>query len=451
MLDLVASPEREFTTILDTAEAMRVRRISSVELVTAALARIDQMNPALHAFTMVDHEGALAQARVLDHELARGGMPRPLHGVPVAIKDTVDVAGLATTGSSQALDWQPAQRDAAVVARLRAAGAVIIGKANTWELGCGTGEVQSAAAFPDARHPLGGTFFTGGSSSGSAVAVAAGLVCAAIGGDTGGSIRSPASACGIVGLKPTHGVVPLDGFLAHSATLDHAGPMTRCVQDATSILAVIGDIVPDGAPSSLHGLRLGIPAEMTERGAVLDSDVAEAFERSLVHLRAAGAQIATVTLGQDLALWREILGTIAGYESARQNAALLHKSEYLSPSVREWLDSSMRISDADYKASRATREALNASLDGAIEVVDALVMPSSFRTVPAANDEAARVAYSLSSANAVFNMSGYPAISIPNGRDRNGLPIGLQIAMPCGKDFALLHLAASIEQQLKPA
>jgi aspartyl-tRNA(Asn)/glutamyl-tRNA(Gln) amidotransferase subunit A len=446
MLDLVASPGRELATISDATAALCSRRISSAELVADTLARIDRINPTLHAFNMVDHEGALAQARVLDGQLARGMALGPLHGLPVAIKDTVDVLGLPTTGSSRALDWRPAQRDAAVVARLRAAGAVIVGKANTWELGCGTGEIQSAAAFPDARNPVDGSRFAGGSSNGSAVAVAAGLVYAAIGGDTGGSIRSPASACGIVGLKPTHGAVPLDGFLAHSATLDHAGPMTRSVLDARSVLSVIGDIAFSTAPpSSLRGMRLGISPEINE----LDADVASAFDAVLARLHAAGANVTTIAIGRDLARWRETLGVIAGYESARQNAGLLRKPDCLSPSVREWLDGSARISDADYAAALVTREILNASLDSASAEVDALIMPSSFRSVPPANDETARVAYSLSSPNAVFNMSGYPAISIPNGRDREGLPTGLQIAMPRGSDLALLHLAALIEHQIQ--
>jgi aspartyl-tRNA(Asn)/glutamyl-tRNA(Gln) amidotransferase subunit A len=448
MLGLQDASPGELATMDAAAIALRARRISVVELVSDTLDRIARLDPALHAFNTVDRDGALAAAKVLDQELARSKPRSPLHGLPVAIKDTVDVQGLPTTGSSHALDWTPARHDAAVVIRLRAAGAVIIGKANTWELGCGTGEIQTATAFPEACNPVRAGCFAGGSSSGSAAAVAAGLSYAAIGGDTGGSIRSPASACGIVGLKPTFGRVPVDGFLAHSATLDHAGPMARTVRDVAAVFAAIAEPISEDRARPLDGLRIGVPAEMTPPRVALDADVAQMFGTTLDRIRAAGARIVTVATGPDIELWRETLGTIAGYESARANAALLRRTDRLSPTVRDWLTSSNAITLTEYGAAREARVSLIHSLDSAMATVDALVMPSSFRTVPHSKDETARLAYSLASPNAVFNMSGYPAISIPNGRDRNGLPTGLQIAMPKGADVALLHLAEAIERSL---
>ena len=252
------------STIADFGSALRNGTISSASLVDECLAAVEKHEPALNAFIAVLSDDARRQARTLDAELARGIDRGPLHGIPISLKDIIDVAGVPTSAASRLRAGHRAAADAPVTARLRAAGAVFIGKCNLHELAFGTTGAESA--YGPTRNPHAPARIPGGSSSGSAVSVAAGMAWASIGTDTGGSIRIPASACGVVGLKPTHGEVSVDGVVPLAPSLDHVGPIARSVGDA-AILYRIMRADPDGgrdaAPADALRVdphpRLGIP------------------------------------------------------------------------------------------------------------------------------------------------------------------------------------------------
>ena len=247
-------------TITELARALQARAVTAEAVVERCLARIDERNGALNAFIQVFTDDAREQARAADREIAAGRYRGPLHGVPISIKDLFDVRGSATTAASRVRRNHVAGRDAAAIATLRAAGAVFIGKTNLHE--CAFGTTNEDSAFGPARHPLDETRSPGGSSGGSAASVADGMCFASMGTDTGGSIRIPSAACGLVGLKPTVGELSTDGVVPLSATLDHIGPLCRSVEDAAMVFAVLrGDRTgsPDSLPSDSRGLKLAIP------------------------------------------------------------------------------------------------------------------------------------------------------------------------------------------------
>src|SRR5712672_1568062 len=246
-------------TIQEFGQKLRAKAITSVEIVEACLARIEAGNPATNAFILVMAEEARRQAREADRELAAGRDRGPLHGVPISLKDLFDVRGVPTTAASRVREGHVAERDAPAVAHLRQAGAVFIGKTNLHEFAFGTTNEDSA--FGPARNPHDPSRSPGGSSGGSAASVASGMALASIGTDTGGSIRIPAAACGVVGLKPRHGELSTDGIVPLSHTLDHVGPLAQSVSDACLVYhALLGDAhATPPAPMPLHGLRLAVP------------------------------------------------------------------------------------------------------------------------------------------------------------------------------------------------
>src|SRR5512143_953484 len=266
---------------------------SAVDLLDASLAAIAEHGARTNAFILVDAEGARAAARVADDERRRGVARGPLHGMPISIKDLVDVAGQPTTAASRVRAEHIASHDAPVVRRLRDAGAVLIGKTNLHEFALGTTSEESA--FGAVHNPHDVSRSAGGSSGGSAAAVATGMGLASLGSDTGGSIRIPAAACGIVGLKPSLGEVPTDGVVPLSGTLDHVGPITRSVMDAAQMWAVIaGRMMPRIEVLSPSALRLGALGDYFT--ALLSSDVRAAFDEALEQLRSTGMSIESRTV-----------------------------------------------------------------------------------------------------------------------------------------------------------
>src|SRR5262245_11587459 len=276
-------------TIEEFGRRLRAKEITSAGVTDGCLARIEEANPRLNAFILVMADEARRQARELDAELAAGRDRGPLHGVPISIKDLLDVRGTATTAASKVRAGHVADRDAAAIAHLRQAGAVIVGNTNLHEFAFGTTNEESA--YGPARNPHDPSRSPGGSSGGSAASVAAGMALATIGTDTGGSIRIPAAACGIVGLKPTLGEISTDGVVPLSATLDHVGPLAQTVADAALVYhALLGDAVaPAPAPMPVKGLRLAVPRKYFCD--LLDDEVRARFEDALERLRAAGARV----------------------------------------------------------------------------------------------------------------------------------------------------------------
>lgn len=427
--------------------ALPTAELPAAERIDAAFRRIHARESTIHAFAEIDEDRARADAAAIDRERARGIDRGPLHGMPVAIKDTIDAEGFASRAACPARDGALARVDAPVVAALRRAGAIVIGKATTWELGCGVGEIQGRSTTPEAANPNDPRYFAGGSSSGSAAAIAAGFAMASLGADTGGSIRSPASACGIAGLKPSFGAVDRGGAIAHSHTLDHIGPMAATARDLIPIFAVLSGWTIPAARPGFAGAKIGIVAEGLDPAA-LDPQIGARFAEIVGVLELSGCIPAETSIGAPLDAWRQTLEVIGGYEAAPRHANLRHAAAAPSPSVLDWIERSAAIPHSAYWAALGQREKLCAGLQHAMANVDFLISPSALETVPKSADETARISYSLNSPNAVYNLSGHPAVSIPMGRDANGLPMGMQIAARRGGDFELLVFAAWLEERL---
>jgi aspartyl-tRNA(Asn)/glutamyl-tRNA(Gln) amidotransferase subunit A len=429
---------------------LRSGALSSTALVRTCLERITRFNPALNAFIAVCAERALEEAATADRELAAGRCRGLLHGMPIATKDIIDVAGLPTTAASRVRAGHHARRDAVAVARLRAAGAVIVGKTNLHEFALGTTNEDSA--FGPARNPYDPTRSPGGSSGGSAAAVAAGLCVAAVGTDTGGSIRIPAAACGIVGLKPAFDEIACKGVVPLSRSLDHVGPLARSVRDAAALYEIMrsgdGGVAPAPAPQPARYRVLG--GYFLER---LDTDVRERFARTLAQLRNAGAAIDEIELphaGEIQAIYLHIgLAEAAAYHAS----ALQRRPGDYTPPVRLRLEMGRSILAEDYVRADRGRHVLRGEVDRALETCDALLLPTLAIPAPAIGASAVAVGDATESVRSItlrltqlFNLTGHPALSLPMGATPSGLPCGLQ--MVAGRTEELLGLAAACEAQL---
>jgi aspartyl-tRNA(Asn)/glutamyl-tRNA(Gln) amidotransferase subunit A len=411
--------------------------------------RISTVNPSLNAFITVFEAEAMAQARQLDDELRVGRSRGPLHGLPVSIKDLIDVKGAPTSAASRVRQGHIAQSDATVVSRLRDAGAVIIGKCNLHEFALGTTNDESA--FGPARNPRDLARSPGGSSGGSAAAVAAGLGWASIGSDTGGSIRIPAAACGIVGLKPAFGEVPTSGVVPVSVSLDHVGPLTASVRDAWLLYGVLKGSadVPDAPPPPAQ-LRLGkLGGYFAE---VLHADVRREFANAIDRLREAGASIRDVRVARSADIAKTYIN-VALTEAFAYHARTLesHPDRY-SPGVRERLEMGRDIPADAYIEAQRVRGALRDEVDAALTHCDALVLPTLPIPAPQIGTDTVEVdgvehmvRPTMLRLTQLFNLTGHPAISLPCGDTVDGLPCGLQLVGKRLGTVELLRLALSCE------
>jgi len=424
---------------------------SAVDLVDASLAAIGEHGARTNAFVLVDEAGARAAARTVDDERRRGVDRGPLHGMPISIKDLINIAGQPTTAGSRVRADHIASRDATVVQRLRDAGAVIIGKTNLHEFALGTTSEESA--FGAVHNPHDTSRSAGGSSGGSAAAVATGMGLASIGTDTGGSIRIPAAACGVVGLKPSLGEVPIDGVVPLSITFDHVGPLTRNVADAATIWAVIANRpIPRIDAPPPNAITLGALGGYFT--ALLDADVRRAFIGAIARLRAAGVAVEPRTVqGTDTIV--EAYVNISLPEAAHWHAPTLDaRAADYQPPVRERLQRGRTISAVDYLRGRDTRDVLMRAVDAALDKCDALVLPTLPMVAPihgAAevtmdNGEKLAVRAAMLRLTQLFNMTGHPAISLPIPTE--GLPVGLQLVGRRDRTDALLDVAATCERIL---
>lgn len=394
------------------------------------LARIAARNPTLRAY--VHHDPAQVRR---DAAVARG----PLAGLGFAVKDTIDVAGQPTEANCRLRRGRIATQDAALVAALRALGAVPLGKAATWELGAGTGEVQELALAPPPLHPADPAAFVGGSSTGSAVAVAAGLADFALGGDTGGSVRCPAASCGVVGIKPSFGLLPTAGAIAHSATLDHMGLIARDAVLLARVLAALG--IPLVAPPPRP--RIALIADWHD-GA--DPDIGAAVARIATRFGALGAALSPLPAPIGMAEARDLVKRIGLPESlAAHPDVLAAPLDQVSRGLRDWLAPGAALPPEDRERAMPARARLRAAVEAILATHDAILCAGHTRLLPDAAEEAACVEYCLTSPNCVFNLTGHPALSVPTGLDRRGRPIGVQLVGRMGEDVALLGLAARLE------
>ena len=438
-------------TIVEAAAAIRRGRTTSADLIDSSLAAIDAHNAATNAFTLVDAGGARDAARRADAERRSGVDRGPLHGVPISIKDLIDVAGQPTTAGSRALDDRPpAAADALSVARLRAAGAVVIGKTNLHEFALGTTSEDSA--FGPVRHPRDGSRSAGGSSGGSAVAIATGMGLASLGSDTGGSIRIPAAACGIVGLKPTLGEVPTDGVIPLSPTLDHVGPLAACVQDAAWLWQALTDRPFAELQAPLpHAITLVRLEGYFDR---LSTEVRAAFDAALARLTEAGVTIRTAALDGAESISTTYVNLVLPEAAAWHAAILAARGPSYTPAVRSRLQSGFEIRAVDYVDALEARRRLHAAVARALNGADALVLPTLPIVAPpigapdvalsAAPGDRMTVRAAMLRLTQPFNLTGHPALSLPIAT--TGLPVGLQLAGGWGQTDRLLALAAGCEK-----
>jgi aspartyl-tRNA(Asn)/glutamyl-tRNA(Gln) amidotransferase subunit A len=442
-------------TIAQLAHLLTSREITAAAITDRCLAVIAGRNPSLNAFITVLADSARSQADRADHEIAAGRYRGALHGVPVSLKDLIDVKGSATTAASRVREGHVADADAPVVTRLREAGAVIIGKTNLHEFALGTTNEDSA--FGPARHPLDPARSPGGSSGGSAASVLAGMAFASIGTDTGGSIRIPSAACGLVGLKPNLGEISTSGIVPLSSTLDHVGPLCRSVEDAAIVYDVLRGAAPTAGQKARHieSIRLGVL-----RGyftAMLDPQVATEFEAACARVRDAGVtlQDAEVPHAGDIAptYVHIVLSEAAAYHAKTLES---HGDDY-TPNVRQRLEIGRYILAEDYVRALRGRDVLTHEVDAALDGVDGLLLPS--LPIPAhkigvpsvriggADEPVRNVTLRLTQ---LFNLTGHPAMTVPCGATPEGLPIGAQLVGRHGGTSELLNLARVLEPYLGP-
>lgn len=438
------------TTMVEAAAALRARSLSATDLVELSLKAIDVHNAPTHAFIRVDADTARACARAVDEERAAGVDRGPLHGLPVSLKDLIDVAGQPTTAASKLFAHRVADADAPITARLHAAGAVLIGKTNLHEFALGTTSEDSF--YGPVLNPRDHTRSAGGSSGGSAVAVATGMGLGSVGTDTGGSIRIPAAACGVVGLKPSKGDVPLTGVVPLSSTFDHAGPLARSVQDAAWLWSIIADRpVHTLQPLKPSGLRLGILGGYFADP--LEADVASAFEHACDLLRAAGVTT-TMTQFSHAPRIMETYVNIVLPEGAAWHAPWLDTREAdYSPTVHARFKSGRHIGAVAYLQARQECDLMRQAVDDLLSSVDALILPTlpivapvSGQIVVAIGGAEIQVRAAMLKHTQLFNMTGHPAITLPIGSGR--LPVGLQLVGPSQATARLLDVAAACEAAL---
>jgi aspartyl-tRNA(Asn)/glutamyl-tRNA(Gln) amidotransferase subunit A len=433
-------------SILEIADQLRTRKVSPVELTREFLRRIEELNPVLNAFITVTSESALAEARQAEQEIHRGNYLGPLHGIPIALKDLIDTAGVRTTAASALFASRVPAQDAEVVRRLKAAGVVLLGKNNLHEFAYGGSSLISH--FGPTRNPWNSEYMTGGSSGGSAAAVAAELCCASIGTDTAGSIREPAAYCGVVGMKASHGLVSADGVVPLSRSLDHVGPLTRRVADAVVVLHAISDAPSNYMAGLQRGpstLRVGVPREFFYED--VDPEISAAVEAALAVVAEMTIDVSEITL--ELSTDRT-LQLAESYEYHQRWSEECPDS--YDPETLRRIRAGAKVTAEEYRGAKQDLMRERERIKSVFKKVDVLITP----TVPVLPPRIADLEQHpdrLRPAELVilrntrpFNVWGVPAISVPCGFTHTGMPIGLQIAAGPGREDVVFSLAQAYEQ-----
>lgn len=439
-------------TVQQAGRLLRRREVSPVDLVQACLQRIDRFNPALNAFITVTREQALVEARAMEKEQARGAWRGPLHGIPVALKDNIDTAGVRTTAASELFEDRVPAEDAEVVRRLKQAGAVLLGKLNLHEFACGG--TSDVSFFGPVHNPWALDHISGGSSGGSAAAVAADLCFAALGTDTLGSIRIPSSHCGVAGFKPTCGRVSLRGVIPLSRSLDHVGPIAKTVEDCASVLGAIAghdaldtttvDVpVPDdwGAfEMPVSALRLGIPKSPYFDG--LDPEVAAAVETAIGVLRILLKSVAEVQLPTPA----DMLTIVAAEMYAYHASWLAASPGKYQPLTRQRLLGAANLKTEPYQAALRQMNLHRQEIGKVFSEVDVLVTPTVRRTAESFAESKNFDPIGIRNTSP-FNVFGLPSITLPCGFSKAGLPIGLPISGAPFAESTILALAHAYERE----
>ncbi|MGD6756508.1 amidase [Streptomyces sp. BH105] len=446
-------------SLSEAAEAIGQRRLSTVELTDSVLTRVAQVEPGLGAYVTVTADHARAAARAAEREIGAGRRRGPLHGIPMGLKDMIDVAGVPTTASSRVRAGHRAQADSAVAARLAQAGAVLLGKTHTHEFAYGLTTPQTNNAWDADR-------VAGGSSGGSAVAVAAGMATFALGTDTGGSIRVPAALNGVVGLKPTYGLVPRRGVTSLSWSLDHVGPITRTVEDAALVLNALAGHDPydpasldvpsadyrPGAGERLDGLRVGVPR--TYYFDHVHPEVEAEVRRAIDQLAALGARLVEVDIPMARYVRATQWGLMVPEATAYHESTLRTAPELYRADVRTLLEAGEMMGAGDYLRAQRSRTLMREEWARVLRRVDVVAAPAVPVTAVEASQEmitwadgtveAVSDAYVRLSSPA--NITGIPSLSVPVGHDAAGLPIGMQLlGRPLG-EHTLLRVGHAYER-----
>ncbi len=444
-----------FMTIAEASGLIQAGKLSPVELTKAFLGRIEALDNQLDSYLMVLGEQALADAKTAEAEIAAGNWKGPLHGIPIGLKDIYNTAGVRTTGHSALFKDHVPTEDAVTVARLRAAGAVVLGKLSTWEFAIGGASFD--LPWPPARNPWNPKHEPGGSSSGSGAAVAAGLAMAAMGTDTGGSIRGPASWCGIAGHKPTYGYLSRRGILPLSFSLDHAGPMCWTSEDCALMMQVLAGhdpldagsadvMIPDFAAalgSDLKGMKIAVPRNFFEADVTCEPEILAAFNASMEVFKSLGATVTDITL-PSLGLFTDVNSLITAAEAYAIHGDWLRKSpELYGERGRLRMMAGAFVSADTFINAQRERARLVSIVAEAMKTADLLMMPTRQMVAPILGGYDSSTGPSLTRP---FNMTGYPALSVCNGFNSAGLPISLQIAGRPFEDHIVLKAGDAYEK-----
>lgn len=432
--------------IAEAGKLFREKKLSPTELVRALVERIEKLDGKVHAFIRLEAEAALKQAAEVESEFQAGKIRGALHGVPYALKDNIDVAGVPTTCASKVMQGHVAAADAPVVKRLREAGGIVLGKLNLHEFA--RGGSMFGLPWPAARNPWNLKLHPGGSSSGSGVALAAGFVPAAVGTDTGGSVRHPATVCGIVGMKPTFDLVSCEGVFPLSPSLDHVGPMTRGVHDNALLLEAMtgrAGAFSKEIDAGVKGLRIGV-LEHFWAGQDVNEHHLGNLQAALKTFKELGARVEPAQLSP-LKDWTECGRLVQTWEQYQVHAEWLEtKPQDYSEVAREKLLEGKKLALQDVQAAQRRRESLRAEFGALMKNYDALVTLSSFQ-LPCEVDDMAAVKRTYSSQGRIpFNLTGTPCASIPTGFTPEGLPTAMQVAGAWNGEAMIYRISKAYEQ-----
>ena len=429
--------ELRFLSIAAAGAAMRRGAFSPLDLVQAHLAAIEEQNDRLGAYLTVTADRALQTASACR-------LATPLAGIPFGVKDNIDTAGIRTTSASRLLADNVPDRDADVVAALDRADAALLGKLNTYEFGTGTGAVYPDLDFPIARNPWDHQRFSGGSSTGAGVAVAAGLAMFAIGTDTGGSVRLPAAACGVVGLKPTFGAISRLGMQPNCRSLDHVGVLARTVDDVATVFGAIrGSAATAPSPPTL---RVGIIERFHEYHVECDADIVRGLRQAADIFRALGATVIPLDLPYNVLDYRACSRILNVSECfAIHERSFNERRMEMGAALRDKLLAGSLMSASDYIRGVRWRSLLATAVDRLFDHCDIVLCLGAPTVAPPLSDIRRVTAFTTSSAMAVFNVSGHPALSICCGLDPAGMPLNVQLAAPVHAEDRLLSAAKRFE------
>jgi aspartyl-tRNA(Asn)/glutamyl-tRNA(Gln) amidotransferase subunit A len=443
-----------YLELAEVAKLIQSNELSIEEVTIAVLDRIDALNPVLNCFITVLRDSAMASATALQAELRSGQRRGPLHGIPISLKDNILTKGIRTTAGSPILKYWIPDRDADVVTQLRSAGAIVVGKTNMQQYAYGAPHPE----FGEVRNPHRLEMTCGGSSTGSAAATAAGLGYASVGTDTGGSIRIPAAYCGVVGLKPTYGLVSRTDVIPVSSNLDHVGPIARTVRDCTIMLAGLttrhGEQPTERYTRDLErgvkGLRLGV-VQRQERSP-FDPSVSAAFKAACEDLGRQGATLIDVKL-PDLFQAQVVMWTVSGVEAAELHRPQfrLHRDDY-NAALATRLDSAQFVPATEYVHAQRVRQRFREEVDALFGMVDVVLLPTvgvpAFKAGTqrlAIGDREEDVANIGSRLTALFNLTGHPALAVPCHTSGDSLPISLQVVGAAGREALVMRVAYAYE------